>query len=115
VNITSWTLQGSNREEPPARAADPTLTVTEKDRIVALRKQLQDTWEFKQAYKARSGIEGTNSELKPAPGVRKLRVRGRLRVELSLFLKTSALNVKRFLTYALSTGAVRPDFALATG
>jgi len=109
------TEQGSNREEPPASAADPTLTVTEKERIIALRKQLQNTSEFKQAYKARSGIEATNSELKSTHGARKLRVRGRLRVELSLFLKTSASNVKRFLTYALSTGAVRPEFALATG
>ena len=105
----------SHPEEPVSSGADPKLSVTEKDRIVALRKQLQETSEFKQAYKARSGIEGTNSELKRAHGARKLRVRGRLRVELSLFLKTSALNVKRFLTYALSTGAVRPEFALATG
>jgi len=105
----------SHPEEPVSTGADPKLSVTEKDRIVALRKQLQETSEFKQAYKARSGIEGTNSELKRAHGVRKLRVRGRLRVELSLFLKASALNVKRFLTYALSTGAVRPEFALATG
>ena len=105
----------SHPEEPVSSAADPKLSVTEKDRIVALRKQLQETSEFKQAYKARSGIEGTNSELKRAHGARKLRVRGRLRVELSLFLKASALNVKRFLSYALSTGAVRPEFALATG
>jgi hypothetical protein len=71
--------EGSNREESPARPADPTLTVAEKDRIVALHKQPQDTSEFKQAYKARSGIEGTNPELKSAHGARKLSVHGRPR------------------------------------
>jgi len=105
----------SDRQEQAAVVTDAPLTVTEKDRIIALRKQLQATSGFKEVYKIRSGIEATNSELKRAHGARKLRVRGRLRVALSLFLKASALNVKRFLSYALSAGAVRPDLAFATG
>ena len=61
----------------------------------ATRQRVQQTRAFKQNYKLRSGIESTNAEFKGRHGGRKLRVRGRQRVELAVYLKATALNVKR--------------------
>ena len=40
------------------------------------RRRAQASWEFAQRYGVRAGIEGTNSELKRAHGLGRLRVRG---------------------------------------
>jgi len=102
-------------EQKPVHSGQAKLIVTEKDRIIAQRKKLQDTNVFKESYKCRSGIEATNSELKRRHGAGKLRVRGRTRVQLSLYLKASALNVKRFCWYVISDGVVSPNMAPAIG
>ncbi len=91
----------------------PKLITSDKDRIIAQRKQRQETAEFKEAYKIRSGIEATNSEFKRCHGGGELRVRGRPRVTLSVYLKTTAINVKRFLSYVLSRGKACPKSALS--
>ncbi len=52
---------------------------------------------FNKRYAIRAGIEATNSELKRAHGLRKLRVRGEERVKLAVYLKALACNVKRAL------------------
>jgi hypothetical protein len=96
----------STDEQQPASTGKARLTVTEKDIVVAQRKKLQETAEFKEAYKCRSGIEATNSEIKRKHGAGKLKVREGPRVRLSFYLKASAVNVKRFLAYATSEGAV---------
>lgn len=57
------------------------------------RKQ---TPEFRQAYRIRSGIEATNSELKRQHGLGHLRVRRRVRVELAVAFKLMACNAKRW-------------------
>ncbi len=101
-------------DEKPRKLNNPKITTTEEDRIVAQRKQRQSTSEFKEDFKIRSGIEATGSELKRKHGCSKLRVRGRRRIELALFLKNAALNVKRCISYVLSGGELRPNFALAT-
>ena len=76
----------------------------------AMRQRQQATTEFKEAYKIRSGIEATNSELKRRHGMGRLRIRGRPQVELAIYLKTSACNIKRYLAYALkkATEGLRP-------
>ena len=51
--------------------------------------------DFKKRYAIRAGIEATNSELKRAHGLGRLRVRGASRVELSVRLKVLACNLKR--------------------
>lgn len=61
-----------------------------------LRKQ-EASKEFKSRYAIRSGIESTNAELKGRHGMRKLRVRGKRRVRLSVYFKALACNVKRAL------------------
>ena len=102
---------GALDEQQPASTGKVKWTVTEKDIIVAQRKKLQETSEFKESYKCRSGIEATNSEIKRRHGAGKLKVREGPRVSLSLYLKASALNVKRFLAYVTSEGAVGPKMA----
>jgi len=102
---------GNKDEQQPEATGKAKLTVTQKDIIVAQRKKLQETSEFKESYKCRSGIEATNSEIKRKHGAGKLKVREGPRVALSFYLKASALNVKRFLSYATSGGAVGPKMA----
>lgn len=60
-------------------------------------RQQEASPDFKKRYSIRSGIESTNAELKGPHGMRKLRVRGKKRVKLSVYFKALALNVKRAL------------------
>ena len=53
--------------------------------------------EWRKRYDIRAGIEGTNSELKRAHGLGRLRVRGGRRVRLAVYLKALACNFKRMV------------------
>lgn len=57
---------------------------------------------FQERYAVRAGIEATNSELKRGHGLDDLRVRGRPRVELAVYMKALACNVKRMVRALLS-------------
>jgi hypothetical protein len=81
------------------------LPLTAADVAVARRRVEQETAEFKQRYKIRSGIEATNSELKRCHGLSKLRVRRRPRVALSVRLEVLALNVKRYVGHLTEAAA----------
>lgn len=70
---------------------------------VSQRRREQETSQFKERHKIRSGIEATNSELKRCHGLAKLRVRRRPRVALSVRLKSLALNIKRYLGHLVDT------------
>jgi hypothetical protein len=61
--------------------------------------------EFAQNYALRSGIEGLNSEWKRTTGAGRLRVRGGKRVELVVHFKAAACNLKRALSYWLTSAA----------
>jgi hypothetical protein len=64
-----------------------------------LRDQMyadQQTDEWKQRYKIRSGIEATMSELKRGHGIGKLRVRRAAKVSFSVACKVIACNIKRW-------------------
>jgi hypothetical protein len=61
------------------------------------RRKAEVSGEFRLRYAIRAGIEGTNSELKRAHGLGRLRVRGGLRVRLAVYLKALACNVKRMV------------------
>jgi hypothetical protein len=89
----------------------PRLRTSKDNRTRAAQRRKQRTKEFKDAYKIRSGIEATNSELKRKHGLGKLRVRGKKRVRLAVHFKAAALNVKRFLG-AVAKGAVCLDGCL---
>ena len=55
------------------------------------RRRAEATEEWRKRYDIRAGIEGTNSELKRAHGL------GRLRVRLAVYLKALACNFKRMV------------------
>ena len=87
----------------PARAIagteDRVLRFRDSVAATATRQREQQDPAFREAYKVRSGIESTNAELKGRHGAADLRVRGRPRVEVAIFLKALSLNVKRAIQY----------------
>jgi hypothetical protein len=72
------------------------------------RRRAEASGQFQERYAVRAGIEATNSELKRGHGLDDLRVRGRPRVELVVYLKALACNVKRMVRGLLSeiSGAI---------
>jgi len=71
------------------------LEHTAKQRRLAGRRREQDTEVFRQRYKTRGGIEGTNSGLKRKTGLGQLRVRGRPAVFHAIYLKIAGWNILR--------------------
>ncbi|MBN2258421.1 MAG: transposase [Anaerolineaceae bacterium] len=68
---------------------------TSKQRRLAGRRREQDTEVFRERYKTRGGIEGTNSGLKRRVGLGQLRVRGRPAVFHAIYLKVAGWNILR--------------------
>lgn len=87
------------------RGQQRAVRFTSADVAVAQRRAEQETPEFKERYKLRSGIEATNSELKRRHGFSKPRVRRRPRVALSVRLKVLGMNIKRYMGYLVETHA----------
>jgi len=81
----------------------PSLRRTPEQLVVARRRLTQQTEAFQEIYRYRAGCEGTNSEMKRAHGLNDLAVRGHERVELDVWFKGIALNIKRYLQ-ALEAG-----------
>ena len=71
------------------------LKHTAKDRRIAGRRRETATDVFRQRYKIRGGIEGTNSGLKRKTGLGQLRVRGRPAVYQAIYLKITGWNILR--------------------
>ena len=71
------------------------LEHTAKDRRLAGRRAEEQTEVFKERYKVRGGIEGTNSCLKRKTGLGRLRVRGRPAVYHAIYLKIAGWNILR--------------------
>jgi hypothetical protein len=80
----------------PAGKNNATLRFSINDYALALSRAREQTAEFKQFYKLRSGVEATNAALKTAHGFAKLWARGRDRVTFAVLMKTLALNFKRY-------------------
>lgn len=74
-----------------------TLVVGEHHTALQARRQEQQTAAFQQRMKHRNGIEGTQSELVRAHGLRRARDRGLGKVRLQNYLLGAACNVKRWL------------------
>jgi len=74
-----------------------TLVVGEHHSILQARRKEQQTPEFKQRMKHRNAIEGTQSELVRAHGLRRARYRGLAKVRLQNYFAAAACNVKRWL------------------
>ena len=71
------------------------LSHTAKQRRLAGRRREENTDAFRQRYRIRSGIEGTNSGLKRRTGLGRLRVRGSPRVFHAIYLKITGWNILR--------------------
>jgi hypothetical protein len=68
---------------------------TAKQRRLASRRREENTDAFRQRYRIRGGIEGTNSGLKRRTGLGRLRVRGSPRVFHAIYLKIAGWNILR--------------------
>jgi len=77
-----------------------TLVVGEHHTMLQARRQEQTTDAFKQRMRHRNAIEGTQSELVRAHGLRRARYRGLAKVKLQNYFIGAACNVKRWLRRA---------------
>ena len=85
------------------------VTVDLKAVHLERRRRAMASGVFGERYRIRAGIEATVSELKRRHGLGALRVRGRGRVELAVYLKALACNVKRMVrALAPQSGAIGP-------
>ncbi len=67
------------------------------DMATSRRRQEQETDDFKERYKIRSGIEATISEADRVTGLKRTWNRGKDRVAMSIFMKALAINIKRYV------------------
>jgi hypothetical protein len=81
------------------KAAPPhrTLVVGEHHTTLQARRQEQQTKPFQQRMRHRNAIEGTQSELVRAHGLRRTRYRGLAKAKLQNYFIGAACNVKRWL------------------
>jgi hypothetical protein len=71
------------------------MNYDDKARRIAVRRAEEDTDEFKEKYRWRSGIEATMSEYDKKTGVKQLRVRGFGAVQFCVLLKAIGINLFR--------------------
>jgi hypothetical protein len=82
--------------KPRDTVGDFRLEITPEIRLRDQMYSNQQTTEWKDRYKIRSGIEATNSELKRSHGLGKLRVRRSAKVCFAVACKLMACNIKRW-------------------
>lgn len=93
-----------NKECPVNKQGAFRVLKIKRDKAAIIRRrQEQETKEFKEEYKIRSGIEATFSHLKNDRGMRRLRVRGSPSVTLTVIFKIMGENVSRALKYVQET------------
>ena len=80
------------------------LEITPEIRLRDHMYALQQTTEWKDRYKIRAGIEATNSELKRAHGIGRLRVRRLAKVCFAVACKVIACNIKRWAKALMALG-----------
>jgi hypothetical protein len=73
------------------------LVVGQHHRVWQSRRREQKTQAFAQQMKHRNGIEGTQSELVRAHGIRRARYRGWAKVRLQNYFAAAACNLKRWI------------------
>ena len=80
------------------------LRYRHKDIRLLRRRAFEQTAEFHEKYRYRSGIEATNSEIARRTGIKKLRIRGMAKVGYCVKLKASGLNILRAAAYRRRKG-----------
>jgi len=86
------------------------LEITPEIRLRDQMYSIQQTREWKDRYKIRSGIEATNSELKRSHGIGKLRVRRIAKVCFAVACKVIACNIKRWAKAHMASKRPWPDY-----
>lgn len=71
------------------------LEHTAKQRRLAARRRQEQTEAFRDRYRRRGGIEGTNSGIKRRTGMARVRVRGKTRVFSEILLRLAGWNILR--------------------
>lgn len=84
-------------EKKGSRRHDPALSGTKEQMVIGLWRQREATEAFREEYRFRAAIEGTISEMKRRHRLGDLTVRGKDRLRLDVYMKASALNIKRML------------------
>ena len=79
------------------KGGDYRLKYKRKDMASSKRRVQQESHDFKERYKIRSGIEATISEADRVTGFKRSWTRGKKRVTMSVFMKALAINIKRFV------------------
>ena len=74
-----------------------TLAASENHSVLQARRREQKTELFKERMKHRNAIEGTQSELVRAHGLRRARYRGLAKVKLQNYFAGAACNIKRWI------------------
>lgn len=75
------------------------LKYTPKDYRLWLRRQFQETEEFKEIYRYRSGVEGAISQIVNTTGARRSRYRGFANIGYSFIVKVIGVNLFRTTKY----------------
>jgi hypothetical protein len=101
--------RGCNHKET---VGDFRLEITPELRLRDQMFSNQQTTEWKDRYKIRSGIEATMSELKRSHGFSKLRVRRQVKVCFAVACKVIACNIKRWAKAHEGSGSLLQHFAL---
>lgn len=96
VNLTA-PVPGQKVEPPKETPVPAKECPKEKEAAGKWLREQEQSEGFRKRYSIRAGIEATNSELKRAHGMKKLRVRRERRVKLAVYFKALACNVKRAL------------------
>jgi len=100
--------------QPRDTVGDFRLEITPELRLRDQMYVLQQTTEWKDRYRIRSGIEATNSELKRAHGIGRLRVRRLVKVCFAVACKVIACNIKRWAKTFLSRKGIPGGPVLAS-
>jgi hypothetical protein len=95
---------------PRDTIGDFRLEITPELRLRDQMYSNQQTTEWKDRYKIRSGIEATMSELKRTHGIEKLRVRRAAKVCLAVACKLIACNIKRWAKAHAGSGSLLQGF-----
>ncbi len=75
------------------------LEYDDKALRLAKRRAYEKTDRFKDRYRNRSGIEGTNSFCKRRTGLGDLRLRGKTAVSFAVTMKLTGINILRAATF----------------
>lgn len=97
-------LQENCRTKKGARGRR--LVYTEKEIRLWQRRQYESSYEFKDEYRYRAGIEATNACYIHMTGARRVRYRGQEKVEFAEVMKALGINMFRVLRYVLNTGGI---------